>query len=192
MQRLGPIGRGIAIATLICFAAPQAEAIEMFGAGAAATQLDDGLIAQVRAGRGGVRHGGGAHRGGVHRGMNRGGVHRGAYAHRGNVHGANRYAHRNVSRNVNRNINRNVNRNVHRNVNRNVYRGGVYRGGYYGRWARPGRYWWPVGGAVAAGAAIGFVSAAAAASWAGAAPGPNLCWYYTDPSRQQGFWDACP
>ena len=53
-------------------------------------------------------------------------------------------------------------------------------------------YWWPTGGAVAAGAALGFVSAAAAASWAGAAPGPNLCWYYTDPSRQQGFWDACP
>ena len=45
--------------------------------------------------------------------------------------------------------------------------------------------------AIAAGAAIGFVSAAAAASWAGAAPGPGLCWFYTDPSRQQGFWDAC-
>ena len=89
-------------------------------------------------------------------------------------------------------MNRYGNRNVYRNVNRNVYRAGVYRGGYYGRWARPGGYWWPVGGAVAAGAAIGFVSAAAAASWAGAAPGPNLCWYYTDPSRQQGFWDACP
>jgi hypothetical protein len=33
MQRLGPIGRGIAIATLFCFAAPQAEAIEVYGAG---------------------------------------------------------------------------------------------------------------------------------------------------------------
>ena len=21
--------------------------------------------------------------------------------------------------------------------------------------------------------------------------GPGLCWYYTDPSRRQGFWDAC-
>jgi len=186
------------MATLICFAAPQAEAVEVYGAGTAAAQLNGGPLVLVRAGRGGVRHGGGgmhrgggARHGGMHHG-NRGGAHRGAYAHRGSVHGGNRYAHRNGNRNVNRNINRNVNRNVYRNVNRNVYRAGVYRSGYYGRWARPGGYWWPVGGAVAAGAAIGFVSAAAAASWAGAAPGPNLCWYYTDPSRQQGFWDACP
>jgi hypothetical protein len=66
--------------------------------------------------------------------------------------------------------------------------GGVARGG----WVRPRRYWWPVGGAIAAGAAVGFVTAAAAASWAGAPPAPGYCWYYTDPSRQQGFWDACP
>jgi hypothetical protein len=60
------------------------------------------------------------------------------------------------------------------------------------RWARPGWYRWPVGGAIAAGAAIGFVTAATAAAWAGAAPAPGMCWYYTDPSRTQGFWDACP
>jgi hypothetical protein len=73
------------------------------------------------------------------------------------------------------------------------YRGGYagYHGGAWGAWARPGWYAWPVGGAIAAGAAIGMVSAATAASWAGAAPGPGLCWYYTDPSRRQGFWDAC-
>jgi hypothetical protein len=124
--------------------------------------------------------------------MNRGGFNRGAHvAHRGNFHGANRHVNRNINRNVNRNINRNVNRNINRNVNRNVYRN-VNRAGYWGSWGRPGGNWWPVGGAVAAGAALGFVSAAAAASWAGAAPGPNLCWYYTDPSRRQGFWDACP
>jgi hypothetical protein len=35
------------------------------------------------------------------------------------------------------------------------------------------------------------VSAATAAAWAGAAPGPNYCWYYTDQSRRQGFWDVC-
>lgn len=188
MKRFGLTGRGIAIATLLCFAAPQAEAIEAYGTGTTATQLDDGLIVQVRAGRGGVRHGdmnrgGGMHRGGMHRGTNRGGFHRGGYAHRGNFHGANR----NVNRNINRNVNRNINRSVYRNVNRNFY-----RAGYRGNWARPGGYWWPVGGAVAAGAALGFVSAAAAASWAGAAPGQNLCWYYTDPSRRQGFWDQCP
>ncbi len=197
MKRFGPISRGIAIATLLCFAAPQAQAIEVYGPGAVAAQLDDGLLVQVRGVRGGGGHrhggggmhrggggmhrgGGGMHRGGgMHHGMNRGNFNRGGHvANRGNFHGANR--------NVNRNINRNVNRNVYRNAN--VYRGG----GYHGSWARPGWYRWGAGGAVAAGAALGFVSAAAAASWAGAAPGPNLCWYYTDPSRRQGFWDACP
>ncbi|WP_157346324.1 hypothetical protein [Bradyrhizobium pachyrhizi] len=65
----------------------------------------------------------------------------------------------------------------------------VVRGG--GGWARPGWYGWPRGGAIAAGAAIGMVSAATAAAWAGAAPAPGMCWYYTDPSRTQGFWDYC-
>jgi hypothetical protein len=64
-------------------------------------------------------------------------------------------------------------------------------GARWGGWARPGYRWGP-GGAIAAGAAIGFVGAATAAAWAGAAPGPGLCWYYTDPSQTQGFWDACP
>jgi hypothetical protein len=74
-----------------------------------------------------------------------------------------------------------------------VVRPGWHGGGVrWGGWARPSRYWWGAGGAIAAGAAIGFVSAAAAASWAGAAPGPGLCWYYTDPSQTNGFWDACP
>jgi len=75
-----------------------------------------------------------------------------------------------------------------------VRRGAVVRTGYAGggvRWVRPGRYYWPRGGAIAAGAAIGFVTAATAAAWAGAAPAPGMCWYYTDPSRTQGFWDYC-
>jgi hypothetical protein len=63
--------------------------------------------------------------------------------------------------------------------------------GHWGAWARPGGYWWRPGGAIAAGAAIGFVGAATAAAWAGPAPGPGLCWYYTTPARTQGFWDAC-
>jgi hypothetical protein len=65
----------------------------------------------------------------------------------------------------------------------------VVRG--HGGWARPGWYGWPRGGAIAAGAAIGMVTAATAAAWAGAAPAPGMCWYYTDPSRTQGFWDYC-
>ena len=54
-----------------------------------------------------------------------------------------------------------------------VYHGGVYRGGgyRYGGWARPGGYWWPTGGAIAAGAAVGVLAAGAAAAYAGAAPG---------------------
>ena len=77
-----------------------------------------------------------------------------------------------------------------------VRRGAVVRPGYAGggvRWARPGWYRWPAGGAIAAGAALGFVTAASAAAWAGAAaPAPGMCWYYTDPGRTQGFWDTCP
>ncbi|WP_442893452.1 hypothetical protein [Bradyrhizobium sp.] len=78
---------------------------------------------------------------------------------------------------------------------RTVVRGpAVVRPGYAGggvRWARPAAYGWPRGGAIAAGAAIGMVTAATAAAWAGAAPAPGMCWYYTDPSRTQGFWDYC-
>ena len=94
---------------------------------------------------------------------------------------------------------------VYRGPHGGVYRGGTvyrhggvygrpgygYHGGYWGGWRRPGGYWWPAGGAIAAGAAIGVIGAAAAASWAGPPPGPGLCWYYTDPSQRQGFWDAC-
>jgi hypothetical protein len=76
-----------------------------------------------------------------------------------------------------------------------AYHGGAYRGGrHYGggaAWVRPG-YRWPPGGAIAAGAAIGVISAAAAAAWASAPPQPGLCWYYTDASRRTGFWDTCP
>jgi hypothetical protein len=72
-----------------------------------------------------------------------------------------------------------------------VYRGaGVYRGGY-GGWARPGWYRWGPGGAIAAGAAIGVLATGAAIAYAGQPPAPGLCWYYTDPSYRQGFWDAC-
>ena len=59
------------------------------------------------------------------------------------------------------------------------------------RWVRP--YRWGPGGAIAAGAAIGFVAAAGAAAYATTvAPAPGLCWYYTDPFRRDGFWDYCP
>ena len=65
-----------------------------------------------------------------------------------------------------------------------------YRPGYAG-WARPGWYHWGPGGAIAAGAAIGVLGAAAVAAWAPPSPAPGLCWYYTDPSQRNGFWDTC-
>jgi hypothetical protein len=36
------------------------------------------------------------------------------------------------------------------------------------------------------------VTATAASAWAGPPPADNMCWYYTDESRTQGFWDVCP
>ncbi|MEJ0093604.1 MAG: hypothetical protein WDN46_09235 [Methylocella sp.] len=59
----------------------------------------------------------------------------------------------------------------------------------YRAWVRP--YRWAPGGAIAAGFAIGFLTAAAVASWAPPPPQPGMCWYYTDPSQQNGFWDYC-
>lgn len=142
-----------------------------------AAQAPDSLIEQVA--RGGGRGGGGHARAGGGGGARMGG---GGGAHRSaNVSRAGS-GNRNVNRNAN--VNRNVNKNVNRNVNRNVTR--------VGNWTRPGNYWWRAGGAVAAGAAIGYVSASAAAAWAGPAPGPDMCWYYTDASKQDGFWDVCP
>jgi len=67
------------------------------------------------------------------------------------------------------------------------YHGGVYRGAWAGR-----PYRWAPGGAIAAGAAIGVIAAGTAVAWAPPPPQPGLCWYYTDASQQQGFWDTCP
>ena len=68
---------------------------------------------------------------------------------------------------------------------RTVVRGPAVRGAAV---VRPG---YRGGGAIAAGAALGVVTAATAAAWAGPAPAPGMCWYYNDPSRTQGFWDYC-
>jgi hypothetical protein len=59
-------------------------------------------------------------------------------------------------------------------------------------WARPRRYSWRPGGAIAAGAALGFIAAANAARWGGPPPRSDLCWYYTNRARTRGFWDICP
>jgi hypothetical protein len=75
-------------------------------------------------------------------------------------------------------------------------RGCAAGGGYYAPRGRvvvvqPRRYWAP-GGAIAAGAAVGFIAGAAAVALAGPAPKPGYCWYYTTPAQTSGFWDRCP
>jgi hypothetical protein len=111
-------------------------------------------------------HGGGVHAGGMHAGGYHGGgaYHGGGYGyHGGGVYHGGGYGY---------------------------HGGGVYHGGGGGYAWR--NYAWPVGGAIAAGAAIGFLGAASVAAWAPPPPQPGLCWYYTDASQRNGFWDACP
>jgi hypothetical protein len=152
----------VAIA-LLGLSAPQAGAIEMQGSNPTA-QLSNGLISKAYiAHRGATAVG---PRGGVyHRGGTAVGGYRGG-AYRGGAYRGGAYGYHGGG----------------------VYRGaGVYRGG----WARPSWYRWGAGGAIAAGAAIGVLATGAAIAYAGQPPAPGLCWYYTDPSYRQGFWDAC-
>ncbi len=115
-----------------------------------------------------------------------GGGRGGAHVHRGSVN-RNMNVNRNVDRNVNRSANVNVNRNVNRSVNVNRVGGVGYRGAWVGR-----PYRWAPGGAIAAGAAIGVLAYGATVAWAPPPPQPGLCWYYSDPSQRNGFWDTCP
>ena len=151
----------VAIA-LLGFSAPQAGAIELQGSNPSA-QLSEGMISKAYIAHRGVTRVG--PRGGVyHRGGTAVGGYRGG-AYRGGAYRGG-----------------------------GVYRGGAYGyhgGAYrYGGWARPA-YGWGPGGAIAAGAAIGVLATGAAIAYAGQPPAPGLCWYYTDPSYRQGFWDAC-
>jgi hypothetical protein len=77
-----------------------------------------------------------------------------------------------------------VKKNVY--VNKNIY---VNEGGknwYVKRWNRKPYY-----GNVIAGVALGTLIGVTAAGMAPVAPAPNLCWYWTNPSRNQGYWDYC-
>lgn len=58
---------------------------------------------------------------------------------------------------------------------------------------RPVRPWVrrPYYGRVVAGVALGSVILATAAGVAPAAPGPNLCWFWSNSSRTRGYWDYC-
>jgi hypothetical protein len=88
-----------------------------------------------------------------------------------------------VDRSVN--VNRRVvrNRNVNVNVNRPVVRRPVVA-------VRPWRPR-PHYGTFIAGVALGTIVTAAVIGAAPAAPAPNVCWYWADPSMSQGYWDYC-
>jgi hypothetical protein len=159
----------VAIA-LSALSAPPAGAIEMVQGAGPGAGLNDGLISKVvMVHRGATAvgpRGGVYHRGGTYGrpGYGGGGVYHGGGVYRGGAYG-------------------------YRPGGAYGYHGGVYRGGY-GGWARPA-YGWGPGGAIAAGAALGVLATGAAIAYAGQPPAPGLCWYYTDPSYRQGFWDAC-
>lgn len=46
-------------------------------------------------------------------------------------------------------------------------------------------------GRVISGVALGVVVGAAIAGSPPSPPAPNLCWYWSDNYRQQGYWDYC-
>ena len=56
---------------------------------------------------------------------------------------------------------------------------------------RPYRKWnrRPYYGTVIGGVALGTILGAAA--YSAAAPAPNTCWYWADPSMTRGYWDYC-
>jgi hypothetical protein len=124
--------------------------------------MDNGMVVDVVRRGGG---GGGGHRGGG--GHHVGGGHHGGHyggGHHGGGGGVNRPAHP-------------------------INRPGIAHPSHpIAGWNRP--YRWRPGGAIAAGAAIGFLGAAAV-TWA-TPPYAGLCWYYTDETRRHGFWDYCP
>ncbi len=78
-----------------------------------------------------------------------------------------------VGRGPNVNVNRRGNFAV---AGRRPYRGWVRRP-YYGR--------------VLGGVVLGTIIAAAIVGTAPVAPAPNMCWFWSDPSYTQGYWDYC-
>jgi hypothetical protein len=69
--------------------------------------------------------------------------------------------------------------------NKHIYVGP--RGGVYVRtWRRRPYY-----GTVIAGVALGTILGVAIAGTAPPRPSPDLCWYWTNPARNRGYWDYC-
>jgi hypothetical protein len=58
---------------------------------------------------------------------------------------------------------------------------------------RPVRGWVsrPYYGTVIGGVVLGTIITAVVVGTAPAAPAPNTCWYWSDPSMTRGYWDYC-
>ena len=78
-----------------------------------------------------------------------------------------------------------VKKNVY--VNKNIY---VNKGGgknwYVKRWNHKPYY-----GNIIAGVALGTLIGVTAVGIAPAAPSPDLCWYWSSPAHNRGYWDYC-
>lgn len=109
----------------------------------------------------------------------RAGANRGATARRG--------ANVNVNRGANVNVKRGANVNVKRGANVNV------RGGNTVVVRRPVRVWAPrpYYGTVVAGVTLGIFTTVAVAAMAPPPPAANLCWFWSDSTQTQGYWDYC-
>jgi hypothetical protein len=103
--------------------------------------------------------------------------------------------HAHVSRGLHVNRNPRVNRSVHVSknihvnrknihVNKNVY---VKGKNWYVRGWRHRPYY----GTVIAGVALGTIIGVTAVGVAPPPPAGNLCWYWTDPAKNRGYWDYC-
>jgi hypothetical protein len=106
-----------------------------------------------------------------------------------------RRGHAHVSRSVHVNRNLRVNRSVHVSknihvnrknihVNKNVY---VKGKNWYVRGWRHRPYY----GTAIAGVALGTIIGVTAVGVAPPPPAGNLCWYWTNPAKNRGYWDYC-
>jgi hypothetical protein len=86
---------------------------------------------------------------------------------------------------VNKKIKLNKNLYVTKNIkiNKNVY---VSKKVYVKNWSHKSYY-----GNVIAGVALGTILGVTAVGVVPAAPAPDLCWYWTNVSKNRGYWDYC-
>jgi hypothetical protein len=77
-------------------------------------------------------------------------------------------------------------KNWSRNWNGKNWNGKNYHGGHVRYWNRKPYYGDFIGGVV-----LGTILGVGAVGVAPPPPGPQFCWYWTDPSMTRGYWDYC-